>query len=175
MRSTTAILLLLLGTNVATSQALCDSDYAAGPIPLWAHISTILPKLLPPNLVQVKDEPQTGGVYSIDGRDTLLPPERYTVYVFDGLEIQANGHGLVFCLMFSTNTLVTPRGVRVGDSTSTLLRAYGPPTDGKCGTCESAEVDRFYGYCESSSTTGIGFCCKNGRITYISIGRCARM
>lgn len=161
--------------------SLKESDYKAGPIVLGSDISKILSQLPTPKSMKTGDEPQTGGKVTIDGRDTLILPDKFSIYEFDSLMIQTNGWGSIDCFIFTTTAFETPRGIRVGDTIEKVIKLYGLPSEDQVCAPEPENEDGVLAYCEGSTitegptTTGIAFFFRRGIITRISVGTCVRL
>ena len=165
-------LLFVILTTKLSAQAINDSDFSAGPIACGAYISECLQFLHTPKSVETDDEPQTGGKVHLDGRDTVIPPNKYSIYQFDSLEIKTRGAGLIDCITFSARTFKTPRGIRVGDSMEKVISKYGKPSeDGQCAD-ETDPEEQVIQYCRDNGAEGIVFFCRKGRVSRISMGLC---
>lgn len=152
--------ILSLACSLASGQPLSKEDYQAGPVAVGRFIRDILPVIGEPKEVSRHDQPQTGGIANVDGRDTVLLPDVYYVYEFDSLTIHTNGHGSIEYFRFRRCDFKTPRGIHVGDSAEAVTLAYGD------NTMHESEV----AYLQDGVAMGIWFGFSAGRVTSISMG-----
>jgi len=155
------------------AQNLKESDYTVGPLSIGSYVSNALRVLPKPISVTGEDEPSTGGTYSINGKDTLLPPDRYFVYEFDSLTIETRSDGSIKRFSYSTKKYVTARGIRIGDSKQKVQELYGKPSEDDWLNPQIGQenTDDCLPYFEGNSTIGISFYIKNGIVVCISVGQ----
>lgn len=153
------IFLFVLFTKIISSQPLSEIDYQAGPIAYGKYVQPLLPMLPKANKISMEDVPQTGGRATIDGRDTLLPPDTMYIYEFDSLTIQTNGFGIIQSFDFTKREYKTKRGICIGDSVAKVRRMYGPDPGGSSGE-----------YFEEGHARSIRFYIADGRVVRIAMG-----
>ncbi len=142
------------------SQPLSERDFQLGPLAVGKSISDLLPRIGKPTRVSVEAVPQTGGIASINGRDTILAPDSCLIYEFDSLTIQTNGFGYIDNFTCTRHGYKTYRGIQVGDSVNKVLKRYGK------APIDDSEIE----YLQDGVAMSIVFNLANKKVTSISMG-----
>jgi len=154
------VLLTVFASCVGHTQPLSEKDYIFGPLTIRAQIKDFLPQLGEPRRISVEDEPLTGGRVTIDGRDTVLAPEKFYIYEFDSLRVHTNGFGYIQYLKSTKRGFVTPRGIQVGDSIRKIKDVYG----------QNPETESPLGYVQEGVAMGIWFDLANDKVIAVAMG-----
>jgi len=155
--------LLFIGVTTAltsTGFQFDPSDFRVGLIVIGDPIDTVLVHLGSPGRIDTQ---------SLAGR-TLEPDTAFSFY-YGGIEVEFEGQRHVRYVILTSSEFATARGIRVGDSTSTVQRLYGlPRSDSEPRGEYDPGPDSEWGYSERNSFLGIRFTCENGRVKKIFVG-----